>query len=344
MNLRKIITVAGATGILLSGGFAASEEYLGKVAYGITVDNNTVNVKVKKGTVREILAAQNIELGQYDRVEPSLDTKVEAGQNIEIFRARDITVVDGGVESVRKTTYKKVEDILKELNIALGENDKVTPELTENVAEVDTIKITRVEKTTETKKEEVKFETVEEKDNTKYVDERVVKTAGQNGEKEVTVETVKEDGKVVAEKTLFEKTTKEATAEVVVVGTKVRENTYSSYNSYSGQSASYSSYSAASNSSSLSYSGALPNGNTANSADAQYAAAQMEARTGVSASTWKAIIARESNGQANARNASGASGLFQTMPGWGSTKTVNDQINSAVKAYKNQGLRAWGVR
>ena len=43
----------------------------------------------------------------------------------------------------------------------------------------------------------------------------------------------------------------------------------------------------------------------------------MAEMTGVPASTWEAIIARESNGQVNAANASGASGLFQTMPGWG---------------------------
>ena len=68
----------------------------------------------------------------------------------------------------------------------------------------------------------------------------------------------------------------------------------------------------------------------------------MAARTGVSASTWEHIIARESNGQLHARNASGAAGLFQTMPGWGPTNTVDQQINAAVKAYKAQGLGAWG--
>ena len=67
----------------------------------------------------------------------------------------------------------------------------------------------------------------------------------------------------------------------------------------------------------------------------------MAARTGVSASTWEHIIARESNGQLHA-HASGAAGLFQTMPGWGSTGSVNDQIN-AYKAYKAQGLSAWGM-
>ena len=69
----------------------------------------------------------------------------------------------------------------------------------------------------------------------------------------------------------------------------------------------------------------------------------MASRTGVSASTWEYIIARESNGQSSARNASGASGLFQTMPGWGSTASVDDQINAAYKAYKAQGMSAWGM-
>lgn len=85
----------------------------------------------------------------------------------------------------------------------------------------------------------------------------------------------------------------------------------------------------------------LANGNTAGEVGA-YAAAQMEAATGVSASTWEHIIARESNGQVNAYNPSGASGLFQTMPGWGSTATVEDQIQSALNAYNMQGLSAWG--
>ncbi|EHJ51542.1 transglycosylase SLT domain-containing protein [Streptococcus macacae] len=88
--------------------------------------------------------------------------------------------------------------------------------------------------------------------------------------------------------------------------------------------------------------GNLTNGNSAG-ATGSAAAAQMAAATGVSQSTWEYIIARESNGQSNVRNASGAAGLFQTMPGWGSTATVQDQVNSAINAYKSQGLSAWGM-
>lgn len=46
-----------------------------------------------------------------------------------------------------------------------------------------------------------------------------------------------------------------------------------------------------------------------------YAAAQMVAVTGVPQSTWESIIARESNGDHTVASSSGASGLFQTMPG-----------------------------
>lgn len=92
-----------------------------------------------------------------------------------------------------------------------------------------------------------------------------------------------------------------------------------------------------------SYPTVLSNGNTAGAIGTEVAA-RMAAATGVPQATWEYIIARESNGNPNVANASGASGLFQTMPGWGSTATVDDQINSALNAYNNQGLAAWGMQ
>lgn len=83
------------------------------------------------------------------------------------------------------------------------------------------------------------------------------------------------------------------------------------------------------------------NGNTAGTVGTE-AAAQMAAATGVPQSTWEAIIVRESNGDPSVTNASGASGLFQTLPGWGSTATVQEQITAAINAYNAQGLSAWG--
>ena len=340
MKLGRIIAAAATSGLLLSGAFVVAEEYTGHNVFAVSLDNGgKVEIKAKKGTVREVLIANDIPFGADDRVEPGLDTKVNGGETINIYKAHEITIVDGGTTTVRKTTDKKVGEILKEVNITLGENDRVTPDLNKEVATVDTIKIVRDGKSTEVKKEEIKFETKEEKDDSKYVDEKVTKVEGKNGEKEVTYNVVRENGKEISREVVSEKVLTEATAKVVVVGTKQRpaEQKASSQATSSSQSYSAQSYSSAGGSVRLS------NGNTAG-AEGAAAAQEMARRTGVSASTWEHIIARESNGQVNARNASGASGLFQTMPGWGSTATVQDQINAATRAYKAQGLAAWGMR
>lgn len=86
----------------------------------------------------------------------------------------------------------------------------------------------------------------------------------------------------------------------------------------------------------------LANGNTAGPIGTE-AAARMAAATGVPQATWEYIIARESNGDPTVTNPSGASGLFQTIPGWGSTATVEDQINTAIHVYNTQGLAAWSM-
>ena len=338
MKLGRIIAAAATSGLLLSGAFVVAEEYTGHNVFAVNLDNtNKIELKTKKGTVREVLIANDIPFGADDRVEPGLDTKVNGGETISIYKAHEITIVDGDTTTVRKTTYKKVEDILKELNITLGEKDEVTPGLNSEVATVDTIKIARTGKITETKKEVIKFETKEEKDDSKYVDEKVTKVEGKNGEKEVTYNVVREKGKEVSREVASEKVITEATAKVVVVGTKQRpaaqQQAVAAQQSYAAPAQSYSAPGG---------SVVLSNGNTAG-ADGAAAAQEMARRTGVPASTWEHIIARESNGQVGARNASGASGLFQTMPGWGSTATVQDQIDSATRAYQAQGLSAWGM-
>ena len=340
MKLGRIVAAAATSGLLLSGAFVVAEEYTGHNVFAVNLDNsNKIELKTKKGTVREILIANDIPFGADDRVEPGLDTKVNGGETISIYKAHEVTIVDGDTTTVRKTTYKKVEDILKELNITLGEKDEVTPGLKSEVATVDTIKIARTGKTTETKKEVIKFETKEEKDDSKFVDEKVTKVEGKNGEKEVTYNVVREKGKEVSREVASEKVITEATAKVVVVGTKQRpaaqqQEVVAAQQSYAAPAQSYSAPGG---------SVVLSNGNTAG-AEGAAAAQEMARRTGVPASTWEHIIARESNGQVGARNASGASGLFQTMPGWGSTATVQDQINAATRAYKAQGLAAWGMR
>ncbi len=77
----------------------------------------------------------------------------------------------------------------------------------------------------------------------------------------------------------------------------------------------------------------LSNGNTAG-ATGSSAAQIMAQPTGVSASTWAAIIARESNGQIS-YNPSGFR-FIETMPGWGPQTLLTNKSTQLLKHTKHK--------
>ena len=106
MKLGRIIAAAATSGLLLSGAFVVAEEYTGHNVFAVSLDNGgKVEIKAKKGTVREVLIANNIPFGADDRVEPGLDTKVNGGETINIYKAHEITIVDGGTTTVSSFSY-----------------------------------------------------------------------------------------------------------------------------------------------------------------------------------------------------------------------------------------------
>ncbi|MCG4282595.1 LysM peptidoglycan-binding domain-containing protein [Lacticaseibacillus saniviri] len=74
-----------------------------------------------------------------------------------------------------------------------------------------------------------------------------------------------------------------------------------------------------------------------------YVLNKMVAATGVSASTWDAIITRESNWQSTAQNpSSSAHGLFQSL--WiNGSNSVDTQISDAIRLYNAAGLSPWAL-
>lgn len=335
-KLKKIIATFSILTVLTSGVYVVNDAHNKQVALAIHLGDETINVNTKQGTVRDVLASQGIVLSSKDRVEPSLDTVIKKGDVIKVFKARDIFIKDGDNTTIEKTTYRKVSDILNELRVDVTEYDAVTPGLDSEVAEVDTITIVRAERETITTKEEIQFSTKEISSKELAVGERKVATAGQVGVKEITKEVITKDGEIVFEKVVSEKVLSNPVEEVVYVGAK--DSSSNTTTNTATNKVTVTPTSVATPTTRI----VLANGNTAGEIGS-YAARQMEARTRVPAATWELIIARESNGQVNARNASGAAGLFQTMPGWGPTNTVEEQMEAAIRAYNNQGLRAWGM-
>lgn len=300
--MKKLTTIALAS--VLVGGVAT--DAWAQKNYNIKIDGVEHTASTDSSDTSEILHTKGLSTNKHDRIERD-------GDSIIISKARPILIRDGKSAYYRFTTYLNDKDILKEHNLTLGTHDKV-----EKLG--STLTITRVKKETRTTTKEIPFETRTVSDSSTSEDSV---SEGRNGEKTVVEEITYTNGEKTGTTIINETVTKKPKTKVITKGTKPSTPTSDSSISEANPTV------------------RLSNGNTAGTIGAG-AAKEMEKRTGVPATTWETIIARESNGRLDAYNPSGARGLFQTMPGWGPTNTLAQQLDTATRAYNAQGLSAWG--
>lgn len=82
-------------------------------------------VLTDKQTVFQVLQQAEIKLTRFDIVEPSMGTELSDGFNINIFRARPITVIDGERQVKILTPYRLPSDIAKAADVRLYPEDEV---------------------------------------------------------------------------------------------------------------------------------------------------------------------------------------------------------------------------
>jgi len=166
----------------------------------IEVDNQVIEAQTVSSEPEKILEEQDIEIGEYDRVEAPSEDNIKSGEQIIVHRGREIRVIDGGQESIRYTTWNTLEEILEELEIELNSKDQVNFQMEDTLGDDDKIEIIRV-------RESSREETVELSYTSEVVyvqdlgpDEERVAQEGQTGEMiETYIDTI-ENGEVVDSK------------------------------------------------------------------------------------------------------------------------------------------------
>ena len=187
----------------------------------ITVDEEKQSLWTTKSTVGEVLEEAAIELAEHDEVSPALTAKLDENNEIEINKAYEFMLVDGGEEAKYWSTSTTIGDFLNRENIKLDEFDRVEDELDSQIQPGAVVEIVRVEKETATVEEEEKFTIETKSDNSLLKGREKVVQAGQKGVIAREYEIIKENGKEVSRTLLAEKTVKEPTKQIVSVGTKV---------------------------------------------------------------------------------------------------------------------------
>lgn len=97
-----------------------------KTPVTLTANGETSKLYTHATTVDELLSAQNIDITNYDKVSPSLSTKIDSGMSIEWEQAKEVIISVNGNQSKVWTTENVVKNILEEANIEVTEHDLVS--------------------------------------------------------------------------------------------------------------------------------------------------------------------------------------------------------------------------
>ncbi|MFT4166622.1 MAG: ubiquitin-like domain-containing protein [Microlunatus sp.] len=89
----------------------------------LTVDGSSRQVSTVAGTVDQVLAAEDIEIGQHDVVVPSPDAEVAAGTSIAVQHGRQVTITVDGTPRTFWTTATTVEQALDAHRIEVDGDD-----------------------------------------------------------------------------------------------------------------------------------------------------------------------------------------------------------------------------
>lgn len=105
---------------------SADEPAMGSHFISFYDGDNRINVRSDAATVRDALSRANIALNDGDKVEPALDEPISSDDfNINIYRARNLVVLDGCHKKYVRTASTSPEEIATDAGVELLDEDVV---------------------------------------------------------------------------------------------------------------------------------------------------------------------------------------------------------------------------
>ena len=194
----------------------------------INIDGKEKAIITYKGTVKDVLEENGIEIAHKDKVQPALNEKISSKDVITIKKAVEVEMVVGNKTIVIKTAEDTVEDMIEAEKDELRAEgvefvegvDEITPSLDTEISDSLTIQLVKVEVLNEVAVESIDYETIVEEDENLDINTEDVRQAGEAGEKEITYKVIKKDGVEVSREIVQSKVTKEPVNEIIAQGTR----------------------------------------------------------------------------------------------------------------------------
>lgn len=174
-------------------------------------------------TVQDFLDEQKILVSPDDVVFPEKDAKIYAGTHVLIWRAKKITIKEGGDTKQVYALGNTVEQAIWEnKNIKLADDDITSPARQILLQDGMTITVTHIIIKEETQQESINYKIVSNEDDSLGWRVKKVTQKGEKGTKEVKYKVVYHNGKEISRKVLESDVIKDPIAEIITQGTSVK--------------------------------------------------------------------------------------------------------------------------
>lgn len=190
-------------------------------------DGQKLTVKTDAGTVGEALSRMNMAVNEGDKVEPALETEINADNfYINIYRAHPVVIRDGVTEKYLMSASYDAREIAREAGITVYDGDEVTPVVNTNFLEMgvaNVYKLTRNGGRTITEEVEIPFTEETVKSYVLAPGTTAVQQLGEVGMKKVNYNVQYIDGVEVSREFVSEEIVKQPVARVTAVGASMIE-------------------------------------------------------------------------------------------------------------------------
>lgn len=181
--------------------------------------NETVTVKTRSENVQEVLEQTGYSVGESDKINKSVNSKINDNDDIVIKRGKQITIKSGAGEEVVSITTTNTTDALVEAGYIPGEYDEITTN-GETLADSDTIEIVSVSTTEETEESPIEFTTEYIDDSDLIKGQTEVVSEGQTGIKSTTYKVLYKNGAEISREAISENIITPAKNKIIANGTK----------------------------------------------------------------------------------------------------------------------------
>ncbi|NLW23483.1 MAG: DUF348 domain-containing protein [Tissierellia bacterium] len=214
-NHIKVLTVLALATTLSLGVYMQSTKDI-----TISIDDESYEIRTHANTLEELLSSEGIILGEKSYINTPLDAKLEDNMKIIIKTAKPYILSIGDKKLDIESVNTRVVDILKELDIELGEKDYTYPALNDQVAPGMEIQIIKVREVVEEAEETIPHDEIVKK--TDKLDLGVVNVIqkGEDGLKKVKIKKVYENGQLISEDIIGEEVVKEPVPKITEKGTR----------------------------------------------------------------------------------------------------------------------------